>query len=159
MINSVKSRYLQYLNLTIHARCTSCHDEHPNPITINRFDPPEGSDEPGPNNGINFLMKCKSCRNEMRITFKSDKTVAKAFTIEASEQSVKKPVLMLKMDTRGVDVVEFIPDGKFVCKSAESSHKFEEIDLEENEWYDYDDNAGAEVSITEVKWSIAKLKN
>lgn len=65
---------------------------------------------------------------------------------------------MLKMDTRGVDVVEFVPDGKFVCKGAESSTKFQEVDLSENEWYDYDDNAGDEVSITDIEWSIKKIK-
>lgn len=46
--------------------------------------------------------------------------------------------------------------GEWEAKGAESSTQFTAIDLSEGEWYDYDEKAGDEVSIKEVKWAIVK---
>ncbi|GME69391.1 unnamed protein product [[Candida] boidinii] len=68
----------------------------------------------------------------------------------------KKRVAILEIDARGLELIEFIPEGLFSCKGAETSTVFEEVDLSEGEWYDYDDRAGEEVSITEISWDISK---
>jgi hypothetical protein len=39
---------------------------------------------------------------------------------------------------------------------VESGTKFAEIDLTEGDWYDYDEKAGEEVSITGVKWEVRR---
>ena len=39
---------------------------------------------------------------------------------------------------------------------TESGSKFTAIALEDGEWYDYDEKAGEEVSIKDVKWSIKR---
>ena len=49
-----------------------------------------------------------------------------------------------------------ILQGLFEAKGAESTTKFEEIELNEDEFYDYDGNAGNEVSITEVSWDVVR---
>jgi hypothetical protein len=41
-------------------------------------------------------------------------------------------------------------------QKAESATPFNSIDLQEGEWYDYDEKAGEEVSITDVKWEIRR---
>lgn len=46
--------------------------------------------------------------------------------------------------------------GEFEAKGAESVTKFTAIDLSEGEWFDYDEKAGEEVSITNVKWEIRR---
>ena len=38
----------------------------------------------------------------------------------------------------------------------ESGTKFGGIDLSEGEWFDYDENAGEEVSVKIVKWEIRR---
>lgn len=38
----------------------------------------------------------------------------------------------------------------------ESNTKFDAIDLTEGDWYDYDEKAGDEVSIKEMKWEIKR---
>ena len=38
----------------------------------------------------------------------------------------------------------------------ESESKFTEIDLTEGEWFDYDEKAGEEVSVKELKWDIKR---
>jgi hypothetical protein len=46
--------------------------------------------------------------------------------------------------------------GEWLADGIESNSKFEAIDLTEGEWFDYDEKAGEEVSIKEVKWTIIR---
>lgn len=39
---------------------------------------------------------------------------------------------------------------------VESGTKFAAIDLTEGDWFDYDEKAGEEVSIKDVKWEIRR---
>lgn len=39
---------------------------------------------------------------------------------------------------------------------AETGTKFSGIDLSDGEWFDYDEKASEEVSITNVKWEIRR---
>lgn len=46
--------------------------------------------------------------------------------------------------------------GEWTAKGLESPTKFSAIDLQEGEWFDYDEKAGEEVSIKDVKWEIRR---
>jgi len=63
---------------------------------------------------------------------------------------------IIELDCRGLEFVEFKPDGEWLATGAESGTKFTAIDLSEGEWFDYDEKAGEEVSIREVKWEIRR---
>ena len=39
---------------------------------------------------------------------------------------------------------------------ANSSTKFSGIELDQGDWYDYDEKVGEEVSIKDLKWAIRK---
>lgn len=43
-----------------------------------------------------------------------------------------------------------------MAEGAESGTKFEGIELQEGEWFDYDEKANDEVSIKELKWDIKR---
>lgn len=45
--------------------------------------------------------------------------------------------------------------GEWEAKGTESSTPFTGIDLSD-EWYDYDEKAGDEVSVKEINWDIVK---
>lgn len=45
--------------------------------------------------------------------------------------------------------------GEWEAKGTESSTPFNGIDLSD-EWYDYDEKAGDEVSVKEINWDIVK---
>lgn len=44
-----------------------------------------------------------------------------------------------------------------MAKGLDSSTKFSDVDLREGEWFDYDEKAGEEVSIKDVKWEIRRV--
>ena len=43
------------------------------------------------------------------------------------------------------------PQGPWSAKGTESGKPFE-VELDEDEWYDYDDKASQEVFVKELKW-------
>ena len=49
-----------------------------------------------------------------------------------------------------------LSQGEWIAKGLESSTKFTGIDLQEGEWFDYDEKAGDEVSINDLKWEVIR---
>lgn len=63
---------------------------------------------------------------------------------------------ILEFECRGCEFVEFRPDGDWKARGLDSGTVFKDIDLTEGDWFDYDEKAGAEVSIKELQWVIAR---
>lgn len=132
---------------TFRIQCTSCREIHGKPVTINRF---ESHEITGSRGEASFVFRCKQCKSEhsASITRTGD---------SLTPENSNKPVTILTIDSRGLDVLEFIPEGEFRCVGEESGTIFKEVELSEGEWYDYDNEAGDEVSVTEVKWIVERI--
>lgn len=50
----------------------------------------------------------------------------------------------------------FSTQGEWTARGLESSTLFPSVDLQEGEWFDYDEKAAEEVSVREVKWEIRR---
>lgn len=131
---------------TFHIQCTSCRQVHGKPVTINRF---EKHEMDGSRGEASFVFRCRDCKGEHSASITRTKETV---TIEKAGKFVP----ILEIDARGVEFVEFIPDGQFECRGAETTTRFDDVDLSDGEWYDYDEKANAEVSITDVKWEVAR---
>ncbi|KAF2842269.1 DUF866-domain-containing protein [Patellaria atrata CBS 101060] len=131
---------------TFKVQCTSCRETHPNFVTLNRHETHEQS---GSRGEANFVWKCKNCKREHSANIK-----APPVPYEQSEPP--KRVNILEFDCRGLEFLEFKPEGEFLATGIESNTPFTGIDLSEGEWYEYDEKAGEEVSIKEVKWEIRR---
>ena len=70
--------------------------------------------------------------------------------------SPPKIINIIEIDCRGLEFIEFKPDGEWLADGLESGTKFDGIDLSEGEWYEYDEKVTAEVSIKELKWQIRR---
>ncbi|KAI2734187.1 hypothetical protein DTO012A8_10063 [Penicillium roqueforti] len=71
-------------------------------------------------------------------------------------QEKQKAQKILEIDCRGLEFIEFKPDGEWEAKAIESTTTFSGIDLMEGEWYDYDEKKGEEVSIKEITWTVGR---
>ncbi|KAK3304379.1 uncharacterized protein B0T15DRAFT_239521 [Chaetomium strumarium] len=131
---------------TFKVQCTSCRETHPNPVTVTRFETNEMS---GSRGEANFVWKCKNCKRESSASIKAAPT-----PYEQAEPP--KAQRILEFDCRGLEFTEFLPEGEWLVDGVESNTKFEGIELAEGEWFDYDEKAGEEVSIKEVKWDIVR---
>lgn len=131
---------------TFTIQCTSCRELHDKPVTINTF---EQHDISGSRGQASFVFRCRLCKSEHSAGLLRTKE-------KLTEEKNGKWVKLLEIDSRGMDFVEFIPDGRWQCVGTESKTKFDEVDLEDLEWYDYDDKKGEEVGITEAQFEVAR---
>ncbi|PQE07695.1 DUF866 domain protein [Rutstroemia sp. NJR-2017a BVV2] len=112
----------------------SCREVHPNFININRFATNEMS---GSRGEANFVWKCKSCKRESSASVK-----APPVPYQAASPATRQKIV--EFDCRGLELVEFKPEGEWLATGTESGTKFTAIDLTEGEWFDYDEKAGDE---------------
>ncbi|KAI6756578.1 hypothetical protein HG530_011176 [Fusarium avenaceum] len=91
----------------------------------------------------NFVWKCKNCKRESSASIKSGPAA-----YEQTEPA--KPRKILEFDCRGLEFVEFKAEGEWLAEGAETGTKFKAIELEEGEWFEYDEKSNEEVSINDV---------
>ncbi|KAF2471978.1 DUF866-domain-containing protein [Lindgomyces ingoldianus] len=131
---------------TFKVQCTSCRETHPNFVTMSRFETHEVS---GSRGEANFVWRCKNCKREHSAIIKAG-PAAYPQTEPAKTQSI------LEFDCRGLEFTEFSAEGEWLATGVASGTKFSNIELAEGEWFDYDEKASDEVSITNVKWEIRR---
>ncbi|KAH7114273.1 hypothetical protein B0J11DRAFT_540554 [Dendryphion nanum] len=131
---------------TFKVQCTSCRETHPNLVTMSRF---ETHDVSGSRGEANFVWKCKNCKREHSASIK-------AAPASYPQSDPPKKQNILEFDCRGLEFTEFKAEGEWLATGAESNTKFTAIDIDEGEWFDYDEKSGEEVSITNVKWEIRR---
>ncbi|KAK9472327.1 uncharacterized protein V1510DRAFT_417937, partial [Dipodascopsis tothii] len=140
---------------TFKVQCTSCREVHPNEVFFNRFDTYELS---GSRGTANFVWKCKACRREASASFVLQATKGKAAVRAYNADDSGKPQPVVDIETRGLELVEFLAAGNWICKGAESGTPFTDVSMDEGEWFDYDEKAGEEVSVTDVVWDIVRTQ-
>ncbi|KAF4309721.1 hypothetical protein GTA08_BOTSDO03226 [Botryosphaeria dothidea] len=151
---------------TFKVQCTSCREIHPNWVSVSRFEQNELS---GSRGEANFVWKCKNCKvKDCKFHNFSRPSNCSCFqprehsaSITAApnaypQQSPPKRQHIIQFDCRGLEFVEFKPDGDWVATGVESGTKFDGIDLTEGDWFDYDEKAGEEVSVKDMKWEIVR---
>ncbi|KAL1896779.1 hypothetical protein Sste5346_004412 [Sporothrix stenoceras] len=131
---------------TFKVQCTSCRETHANWVGVSRFEQNEMS---GSRGEANFVWKCKNCKRESTASIK-----AGAKPYEQVEPA--KPQNILEFDCRGLEFVEFKPEGDWLAEGVDSNTKFTGIDLTDD-WFDYDEKAGEEVSVQGLKWEIKRV--
>ncbi|CAG8555620.1 11030_t:CDS:2 [Paraglomus occultum] len=102
----------------------------------------------GSRGSANFVMRCKFCRRESSAQFDPKPT-----TFYTSDDSGKY-AQMAVIECRGLEFTGFEPRVRmigFKAVSSESRTVFENIDLSEGYWADYDENGGVPVSISEIE--------
>ena len=130
----------------------------------------------------NFVWKCKMCKvslesiskeiSSLMSTQRESSATILAPPIPYKQASPPTRQKILEFDCRGCEFIEFKPEvrccslkrntcanelqGEWLATGLESGSKFTAIDLVEGEWFDYDEKAGDEVSIKDLKWEIRR---
>ncbi|EFW18313.1 hypothetical protein CPSG_04999 [Coccidioides posadasii str. Silveira] len=146
-------------------QCTSCREVHPKLVSFNRWEKHSLSGSramriSSGNADSAIMAKDITLQRENSASFTNNPS---AYTESQAQQQI------IQFDCRGLEFTEFIPDiliwqtvsaafqGEWQAKGAESNYPFTGIDLQEGEWYDYDEKAGEEVSVTGLKWEIKRV--
>ncbi|RKF54638.1 UPF0587 protein C2D10.03c [Golovinomyces cichoracearum] len=131
---------------TFSVQCSSCRQVHPKKLNISRF---ESNAIKGSRGDANLIWKCKSCKREASATIIAPPT---AYQQESPATRQK----IIEIDCRGLDIIEFSPEGEWLANGSHSKTQFSSIDLTDGEWYEYDETLGEEVNILDLKWEITK---
>lgn len=76
--------------------------------------------------------------------------------IPYEQMEVPKAKRILEFECRGCEFVEFKPEGNWEARGVDTNTPFKEIDLDEGDWFDYDEKSAVEVSIKDLKWEIKR---
>ncbi|KAF9213547.1 hypothetical protein BGZ59_005177 [Podila verticillata] len=128
-------------------QCTGCREVDQNWITMNAIDKAELSSGRGE---ANLVMKCKFCKRESSADF-SSKPVA--YEIENND----KFATIVTIECRGLEPVDFEPRMGWKAKGAESGTVFDEVDLSEGDWAEYDDKSELPVAISNIEAKFVKV--
>lgn len=149
--------------------CTHCREKHDSSVVINRF---EKSEIPGSRGEASFVMRCKFCGSTCSITILSfeqylynpveaDPAVVQKIKDLRKKNGIKnvpaESCLLLSLDCRGCEVTQFYPEN-LTFNVELSSGKTMSFQLEDGEWFDYDDDASEEVTVTDFRGTIIKGK-
>ncbi|KAI4124073.1 MAG: hypothetical protein LQ347_005871 [Umbilicaria vellea] len=139
------------LALTLTADLTGVTDLHPNdtPEDPYFYTFKESNEVSGSKGEANFVWRCKSCKRESTATIKAP-------PIAYKHASPPKRQNIIEFDCRGLEFTEFKADGEWAAKGLESPTTFSSIDLQEGEWFDYDEKAGEEVSVKDLRWEMRR---
>uniref|UniRef100_A0A0K8TQ63 Uncharacterized protein n=1 Tax=Tabanus bromius TaxID=304241 RepID=A0A0K8TQ63_TABBR len=102
--------------------------------------------------GFNFYMKCKMCSRENSIDILEGTN-----DVYTSEDSGKFKTIVL-FDCRGVEPCDFSPRTGWIAKSSDNGQVFEDVDLSEDDWVEYDQKNNTSVGIYDFKSNFIKLK-
>ncbi|CAL1695250.1 unnamed protein product [Somion occarium] len=131
-------------------KCNSCNEVHPKFVSLNRLEERDVSG--GKGSTAHFVWKCSSCKRESSAKFEP-KSPVQPYSADANGQFAP----FLTLDCRGLEFVGFDPRGVWKCVGFESGTVFPEVDLEEGEWFDYDEKAAVPVGISNIEsqWTRA----
>ncbi|CDW71123.1 UNKNOWN [Stylonychia lemnae] len=128
-------------------KCTHCNEQHPNTIYFNLQ---EIKDIENARGKANYYSKCSYCKREGTILF-----------LESSFQtynSSEKYQTVAKFECRGLEILEFVPNGHFHAQSTASEETFDDIVLTDKDWAGYDETGDASVGIYDFKSQIITSK-
>jgi hypothetical protein len=128
-------------------RCNSCNEVDDNWISMNNEDTRGLT---GSRGAANLVMRCKFCRRESSAQFDTSPIVP--YTADSNGNFSRLVVI----DCRGLEPVAFQPRNGWTAKGVESGTVFDDVDLSEGEWADYDEKAEEPVSISEIEAKFVK---
>jgi hypothetical protein len=98
----------------------------------------------------NFAMKwARDSKHEGHLNLQQVKGVTRPLT----DEDEHKAVPIIAFDCRGLEPIAWRPEGGFIIKTK-SGKVFEDVDLSDGEWADYDEKLGDSVSVMNLEWEF-----
>ncbi|PZC72203.1 UPF0587 protein GA18326 [Helicoverpa armigera] len=138
-----------YYQWFLKLKCGSCGE-----VTEKFHDLTEAEKIPQKHNRseTNLLIKCKLCSRENSI----DVVEGSNGQFRSSDEGKFKTLVIF--DCRGVEPVDFEPKSGWIAVGEDDGKTFEDVDLTEKEWADYDDKNQNSVGVYELEWQFVKVK-
>ncbi|XP_067626428.1 UPF0587 protein CG4646 [Eurosta solidaginis] len=136
----------------VKVKCTNCGETSEKWHDITESERLQGASDSRNPDGFNFYMKCKMCSRENSID------IVEKTNEPYTQDDAGKFKAIVVFDCRGVEPVEFSPRAGWIVHSAENGQKFEDVDLSEDDWVEYDQKNKNSVGVYEFASQFVKLK-
>lgn len=129
-------------------KCSNCGDETEEYVYLSLS---ESQPLKGGRGHASLVIKCKLCARENSIDI-----IRESIASYSDEDSPKYKTIVV-FDCRGVEAIDYDARVGWVADGSESGTKFEEVDLSQREWYDFDETAKLSVSVTDFKHQFVRV--
>ena len=75
-----------------------------------------------------------------------------------SEEDSGKFKTFVAFDCRGIEPIDFDPRSGYIVKGVENGQTFDDVEVEDGDWTEYDDKNKQSVGISEFKSQFVKCK-
>uniref|UniRef100_A0A034WJP8 UPF0587 protein GA18326 n=2 Tax=Endopterygota TaxID=33392 RepID=A0A034WJP8_BACDO len=150
-IDSLETNHPDY-PFFVKIKCSNCGEPSDKWHDITESERMQASAEARNPEGFNFYMKCKMCGRENSIDI-----VEKTNSPYTHEDAGKFKTIVV-FDCRGVEPIDFSPRNGWIVRSAENGQTFEDVDLSEDDWVEYDQKNKESVGVYEFASQFVKLK-
>jgi len=102
----------------------------------------------GKGSTAHFVWRCGTCKRESSAKFE------KASPPQPYKEANGQFAPLVIIECRGLEFVGFDPKGVWRCVGVNSGSIFDDVDLNDGEWVDYDEKAALPVGVTgiECQW-------
>lgn len=129
-------------------KCSNCGDETEEFVYLSLS---ESQPLKGGRGHASLVIKCKLCVRENSIDI-----IRESIASYNDEDSPNYKTIVV-FDCRGVEAIEYDARVGWVAEGSESGTKFEEVDLSQREWYDFDETAKLSVGVTDFKHQFVRV--
>ena len=144
-IKTMDDDFRWYLKLT----CTNCGEQSPSWQYVCLS---ESVETKGGRGSASMVQKCKMCGRENHLDILKDSI--KPYLAEHDGKFIK----IIAFESRGLEPMDWDIRSGWIVSSACSNLIFDDVNLGEKEWYEYDENANETISICDIKHRFVKLK-
>ena len=130
-------------------QCSACHEESDKWHDITLSDTVTLKNSRG---NANFALKCKFCGKESQID------IIKASVCEYTKAKEGSFHTIVEFDCRGMEPISFSPREGWIVQASDGGQKFDDVDLTEGEWIDYDEKLKESVRVHELEFKFIKTK-
>ncbi|KAG2392076.1 hypothetical protein C9374_013561 [Naegleria lovaniensis] len=128
-------------------KCTHCNTEHSKNVFVCENEKEDKNVKSGTSE-TNLNFTCPNCKRQSTLDI-----VSGSFKeISGSEKFFP----MIQFDGRGIEVVKWEPEGNEGLVAYNSEGTSFEVNLENGEYYDYDEDTEQEISVTNIKTRLGK---
>lgn len=171
-IDELKTSHPNY-TFFLKVKCTNCGEQSEKWHDLCEADT-VNEDSRNPK-GFNFYMKCKLCSREnsidilpgtngmyiifIRLCWRlAMRVYICRFTVSYLADDNEKLKTIVCFDCRGVEPVDFSPRIGWLIKASDGGQSFEEVDLSDDDWTEYDQKNKVSVGVYSFESQFIKLK-
>ncbi|RKO97728.1 hypothetical protein CXG81DRAFT_12927 [Caulochytrium protostelioides] len=104
---------------------------------------------PGSRGTAHFVMKCPFCANQFSASLVKN-------SVKAVDDTDRMTPIA-RFEWRGATPTAFVPRDRWVAQSTASATTFDAIPLSEKEFFEYDEEGGTDVSVSELRTEVTKV--